>query len=74
MNSAFVTALLTALKADEVPAAQMIENLILAAVADIPMALPAADQALAATITAASMPELKAFLDALVAKLAPATK
>ena len=67
--SAFSDALLAAAKADEVPAAQMVENLVMALITDIPMLLPAQYQSIAQGLDAAIAPQVKAYLDSQVAKL-----
>lgn len=70
--SAYVDALVKSAKADEQPVAQIVENLILAMVSDLPLLAPAAEQPLLQGLDQALLVAAKSFLDAQVAKLAAA--
>lgn len=67
--SAFSDALLASVKADEKPAAEMVENLVMALITDIPMLLPTQYASIAQGLDAFLAPQVKAYLDAQITKL-----
>lgn len=58
-----------ALKASEVDAAKILENILFAGLKDLVAALPVQYQALALGLDAALEPAVKAFIDSQIAKL-----
>ena len=67
--SAFSDAMQSVLKQEEVPAAQVVETLVIALIQDIPDLLPSAYQPIVQGLDAALAPAVKSFLDAQIAKL-----